>query len=257
MPEQPAPSRFLLRSLPFLVRIGLTGLLAALGIGMAASLTHLLWHYDNRDEQKGFTPDDVKANYHGLDAPAPMLAAMERGHPDTLDKESRDVLVKWLKSGRINEDFENIDLGASTPKEILAKDCASCHSPTSTDVAARAIPLVSTEDVRKVSFARKVNPTDKKLVVMSIHAHALSLGTMGVLVLGLLWFSRLPRFFVSLLVVLFGLGLPLDLAAWWLARDNAAFVPVIMIAGAAFNGGLSLGIGLVFLDLWWPRSRRG
>src|SRR5258707_1260673 len=58
----PAPlSAFRLRSLPGLVRLGLTALLLTILLGMAASASHLFDHYKNRDEQKDFTLDDLRA----------------------------------------------------------------------------------------------------------------------------------------------------------------------------------------------------
>ena len=139
--------RPLIRDLPVLVRLGLTGLVAAFLIGLVASAQHLKWHYENRDDQKGLSLDDVKAAYHGLEAPSRLLSALNRGHPETLDAESRALLAKWVQSGRINEDYENIDLGVATPREILAKSCMECHSAGAADAKGAAIKLGQTEDL--------------------------------------------------------------------------------------------------------------
>lgn len=252
--------RFLTRSLPFFTRLGLTGLLAALAIGMAASASHLFTHYDKRDDQKGFTRDDVKSAYHGLEAPSKLLTSLESGHPETLDKDRRDVLVKWIGSGRINEDYENIDLGIASPREIIASSCLECHSARADPAKAQGntLRLDSLEDIRKVAFTRKVSPTPQNIVILSLHTHALSLGSLSLILAAMLWATRLPRGLVGLLLLVNGLALPIDLASWYFARQYEALVDAIIIAGGIYNGTTALIIGLVFLDLWWPyRPRTG
>lgn len=242
-----------LRSLPFLARLGLSGLLVALLIGMLASATHLFWHYERRDDQKGFTMDDVKSAYHGLDAPSKLLLSLKGGHPPELEPDRRDLLMKWIASGRINEDYENIDLGVASPREIIQSSCLSCHSASAASQKGAGLKLDSLEDIRRIGFARKVQPTDPKIVVMSLHAHALSLGTLSVLLAAMLWFTRLPRGLVGMVVVANGISLPLDLASWWLARKAESLVHVIVIAGTIYNATVVLMIALILADLWWPR----
>jgi hypothetical protein len=248
------PSRFLTRSLPFFARLGLSGLLAALLIGMAASASHLFTHYENRDDQKGFTMDDVKSAYHGLEAPSKLLTSLKSGHPDTLKADGRDVLTKWIQSGRVNEDYENIDLGIASPREVIASSCLECHSAKSDPAKTKGntLRLDTLEDIRKVAFSRKVNPNPENIVVMSMHAHALSLGTMSVVLAALLWSTRLPRGLVGLLLLINGLALPIDLASWYLARKYETFVNVIVASGGIYNGTTALIMLLVLLDLWWP-----
>lgn len=251
------PPRFQTRSLPFLARLGLTGLLVALLIGMAASASHLFNHYENRDDQKGLTLDDIKSAYHGLDAPSKLLTSLNSGHPQTLDKDRRDVLVKWIASGRINEDYENIDLGVASPREIIAASCVECHSAKADPAKSKGITLRldTLDQVRKVAFGRKVNPNPENIVVMSMHAHALSLGTLSVVIGALLWATRLPRGLTGLILAVNGLALPIDLASWHLARKTEAFVDVIVAAGTVYNATVVLILLLVLADLWWPRRR--
>jgi hypothetical protein len=246
--------RFLTRSLPFLPRLGLTGLLAALLIGMAASASHLYSHYENRDDQKGFTMDDVKSAYHGLEAPSKLLTSLNSGHPDTLKPDQRDLLTRWVQSGRINEDYENIDLGVASPREALSTGCIECHSPRADPAKSKGntVRLDTLEEIRKVAFSRKVNPNPQNIVVMSMHAHSLALASLSIVLAGLLWCTRLPRGLVGLLLVVNGLALPVDLASWFLARKYEAFVNIIAASGGIYNGTVVLILLLVLLDLWWP-----
>ncbi len=249
------PNRPLLRHLPALTRLGLSGLMLVLLMGMAASAAHLFFHYRNRDESKEFTLDDVRAAYHGLDKPSSLLTSLEQGHPTTLKKDERDLLIKWLNSGRIAEDYENIDLGADSPSGIIAASCLSCHSATSTDTKAAAIRLDSMDNIKKVAFSKKVNPNPVNIIAVSTHTHALALGTLSLAVFALIWLTRLPRTLVSVLFAINGLALFGDIAAWWLARNTESFVYLIAGAGGIYNATTTLMIVLVLTDLWWPRSR--
>lgn len=243
---------FQLRSLPCVVRLGLTGLMLVLIMGMGASAMHLVFHDANRDESKEFTMDDVRAVYHGLDRPAALRTSLERGHPETLKPEQREVLLKWVKSGRITEDYDSIDLGAASPSEIIASSCVSCHGPSAKDAAA-AVRLSSMEGIKKVAFGKKVNPADVKIVVASTHAHALSLGMLGVVLAGLAWMTRLPRGVVGGMIALLGIGLATDFACWWWARSFEPAVWGIVIGGGIANTMMGLMAGLVVIDAWWPR----
>lgn len=247
---------FRLRELPFLARLGLTALLGVILLGMAASASHLFNHYRNRDGEKAFTLDDVRAAYHGLNKPSPLLASLEAGHPETLKPDGREVLIKWLKSGRIAEDYDNIDLGIDSPGGIIAGDCLSCHSPRSTDAKAAGVRLDGIENIRRLAFTKVVNRNPDNIIVMSAHAHALSLGTMAVVLCAMMWLTRLPRGLVSLLIAVNGLSLFADLLSWWLARSMEQFVYVIAGAGAVYNGSTVLIAVLVAADLWWPGRGR-
>jgi hypothetical protein len=248
----------MLRSLPTLARAGLTGLLLTLLIGLAASLAHVYFHDHNRDESPELSTDDIRAAYHGLDRPAPLLTSLERGHPDTLKPEQRETLLKWLRSGRIAEDYDSIDLGAASPNEIIAAACVTCHSPKSNNPIGASIRLDSLEAITKLSHAKRVNITPVNIVAMSTHAHALSLGTLGIAVCALLWFTRLPRRFASGLIAALGLGLFVDIACWWLARVADPAIYGILIGGGIFNAATALSTLLIIADLWWPpRPQRG
>lgn len=253
MSQSESASRFALRSLPFMVRLGLTGLIAALGIGLLASLQHLKWHYENRDDQKGFTLDDVKSAYHGLDAPSKLLTSLKAGHPPEMNKDIRELLIKWVESGRVNEDYDNIDLGVASPREAIATNCLSCHSAAAAPTKGAGLKLDGLEDIRKIAFARKVEPNSEKIVVMSLHAHGLSMATMSLVLAAMLWFSRCPRGLCALLIALNGVSLPLDLSAWWFSRQYEGLVNLIVVSGGIYNATFGLMLLVVTLELWWPK----
>lgn len=249
---------FKLRTLGFGTRVGLTALMVVLLGGMAASLQHLLWHYANRDERPEFTMDDIRANYRGLDAPAPLLTALQRGHPEKLSGEARGALVFWLKSGKQSENYDNLDLGAQAPSELIAKNCVECHSrkaAATVDAKAKALPLDYWDDVKKIAFSRKIDPTPPKIIAMSTHAHALSLGTMSLVLAAFGLATMMPRRLIGALVCFSGLGLAGDIGSWWLARNSDLFVPLIAASGGIYSFCTVLLILLVAIDLWLPRPK--
>jgi hypothetical protein len=251
-----------LRWLPAEIKVGLSALLLTLLMGMGASMLHIYYHYERRDEQPGLTRDDLASAYHGLNAPSPLLASLERGHPEELPADARAVLISWLKGPRINEDYDNIDLDDQAPAEIIASSCLSCHSrqaPASAGGggggAARAIPLEYWDDIKRLAFSREIAPVPLKITAVSTHTHALSLGTMSLLLAGLAIMTSFPRWLAGGLVMFTGLALMVDIASWWGARTSVIFVDVIMVAGTIYAAGTTLLILLIFLDLWLPKKR--
>ncbi len=247
-----------LRELGVGARLGVTGLLLTLLIGLAASGAHLYWHYQNRDERPGLTLDDIRAAYRGIEAPSLLVGALERGHPDGLDADSRAALLGWLRSGAISEAYDSLDLGPDAPAERIAASCLTCHSRSAAgaDPKAKAIPLDTWDDVKKVAFARSVSPNPVKVIAASTHAHALSLGALSLVLAILACASSLPRALSGILIGLTGLALLADVSSWWLARESDAFVRVIAGAGFLYNAGTALLILLVLADLWRPGKPR-
>lgn len=238
-----------------MARIGLSALMIVIVGGLGASAAHLVWHHENRDETRGVSYDDIAGAYHGVTAEAPLVRALNRNHPPELPEASRKVLLDWLGSGRISEDYDNIDLGDNTPGAIIEANCVSCHAADSTDAAARKIPLKFFDDVKRQAFAKNIQPTDEKILAASTHTHALALGTLSLVLGVLLAMSRFCRGLGSLLLGVAGFALLVDLGAWWLARDNQAWVNAILVAGPAYAAATGLMCLLVLLDMWLPARK--
>jgi hypothetical protein len=258
---------FRLHRLGLGMRLGLSGLVMALLIGLAASASTLYGHYERRDELPGLTRDDVKAAYHGLDAPSPLLRSLQSGHPETLTKPDRDQLIAWLTGDKLSENYDNLDLGPSAPAEIIAKNCLNCHgkaAPATVDPKAKAVMLDTWDQVRKLAFSRKLERTPDKIKAISTHTHALSMATMSLAVLAMAWLSRWPRWLVGGVAMIHGLGLVADIAGWWLAGSTIFgvtlhfewAVDLIIIGGAAYSSTFAALLGMVLLELWWPAFGR-
>jgi hypothetical protein len=244
-----------LRRLPFALRAGLSGVVLALGLGLWASLAHLRTHHEKRDEQPGLSLDDLVASYHGIHAPARLAESLRAGHAPELPAPERAALLAWLASARVAEDYDNADLGAQAPAEILAARCTSCHARASQDPGA-ALPLEYWDDVKKLAFARDLPATPLEIVTTSAHAHASSMALLTLAAMALAFCTRWPAWLRCGGAALGGLALAADLAGWFLARESAAFVHLIAGAGALWSGWMALSLSAVLLELWLPERER-
>lgn len=223
--------------------------------GFVASVAYVRIHHSPKDDQPGLSFDDVKGAYHGVQRRAPLILALERGHPQELPAAKRESLLAWLRGDRISQDYDNLDLGDAAPAEIIRVNCVSCHARGASDAAAKRIPLEYWDDVKSLAYSKQLDPVPTNILVVSTHTHALSLGALTAVVAGMLVLTRWPRGLVSLLVLVTGAALMLDLGAWWVSREISGAVYVVIGAGAAYSGGMVLSLLAVLADLLLPRLR--
>jgi hypothetical protein len=248
----------ILRPLGFTARLGVTLIVLTLLGGLTVSGIYMKMQHENRDERPGLTMTDIRGHYAGVNVPSPLLSAIERGHPEGQSQEARQVLIDWLKSDRINEDYDSLDLGDLAPAEIIASDCLSCHSPQSTGPDAYPqLPLVYFDEFRSIASSQDIRPVSVEVLAASTHTHAISLAVLALAAGGLLLLTGWPGGLVNVLVLLMGAGLALDISGWWVARVNGAVVPLIVVGGSVFAAAVGLALVLVIVDLWRPGRRGG
>ncbi len=241
-----------LRGLNGWARSGLSGLVLVLLGGLVASAAYVRVHHAPRDQQAGFSYDDLVGFYHGIERPAPLATALERDHPEGLDPAARATLVAWLAGDRVSGDYDNLDLGDASPAEILERNCVDCHARNAADELAAALPLEYWDDVEALARSVAVAPLPIDILLVTTHTHALSLATLGLAACALGLLTRFPRGLTGALVAGCGLGLALDLAGWWLARAHEGFVVAIVAGGGLFALSAALLLVLTWIDLWWP-----
>jgi len=241
-----------LHTQPIGIRLGLTGLVLVLLGGLAASASHLVNHYANRDERPEFTLDDIKGAYHGINTPSLLNSALERGHPAELPAAEKQILLDWLAGTRIVEDYDSLDLEIP-PAEIIASRCLDCHTrQTGAETGTPLPPLEYFDDIKSIAFSREIRATPDTVLTMSTHAHALSMSIQGIVVVALALLTRWPVRTISLLVAVMGLGLLGDIGGWWLARFSPSWALCIVISGVGYSIGQAILLALVLADLWWP-----
>lgn len=235
-------------------RLGLTFLLLVLLGGLAASFQFIRAHHGPRDGRPGLSLDDVRGVYHGIQRTAPLVTALERGHPEDLAPDQREVLLRWLASPRISEDYDSLDLGDDAPAELLAASCLSCHARNASegDGIGQRIPLTYWDDVQKVAFSTRVEPMSQEILLATTHTHALSMALIGLVLVLLAAWTRFWRGLVGAASLVLGLGLALDIAGWWLARGSASFSVLIVAGGAAYGLGCAALSLLSLAELWLP-----
>jgi hypothetical protein len=245
---------FRLVDLPWSARLGLAALVLVLLGGLAASAAHLFVHHENRDERPGLSLDDLTGAYHGIRTRAPLLVALEAGHPDDLPAAEREGLLAWLGSADLAAGYDDLELGDRAPAEIVDRRCLRCHARQATegDEIGKRVPLEYWDDVRSLAVSRDVTPTAAEIVLASLHTHALGMGTLSVIAILLACATRWRRGLVGALALLSGLGLALDLAAWLPARDAAFLVPVLALAGGTWISATGALLLLGLVDLLRP-----
>lgn len=249
-------SNLRLSSLGLGARIGLSAIVLVLLGGILASSAHLVEHHQNRDEREGMSYDDVVGHYHGIQTQAPLRVALERGHPEDLGDPQRKILLDWLSGDRISEDYDSLDLGDDAPIEILDASCLHCHAANATegDGIGATIPLEYFDEVKKLAFSRDVSPVDEKILLASMHTHSLGMGTLSLLLMALALATRFPSKLVGFLCAACGTGLLVDLAGWFLSRDSADFVILIVGGGSVWMISSALLGLLALFELWLPRG---
>jgi len=248
-----------LRELGAAVRLGLSGIVLSLLLGVWASLEHLEDHHQNRDGEAGVSMDDLVGAYHGLDRPARLVVSLEGGHPEELPAAERTILLEWLGGGRVSEQYDDLELGDASPAEVIDRRCLDCHARQATegDGIGQEVPLEYWDDVAKLAFSRSVEATPPEILVTSLHTHALSLALVSLAALGLLLATRWPQTIQGLLAAMGGVGLIVDLASQLAARGSEVFVWGVAAGGALWALSTVLACIAVLLDLWLPGGRRG
>ena len=249
---------FRLRDLGRLARLGVAGLVLTIIGGAAASGLYLNMHHGGRDLQPGLTVNDVRAHYHGVRSRAPLLDALESGHPEDLDEASREILLAWLTGdpARLSREYDNLDLGADAPAEIMAVSCLECHGRSSTGSDAYPqLPLEYWDDVEAVALSTDIQPVDGQVLAASTHAHALGMGAVGVAVALLALLTGWPARLTGALVAVTGVGLAADIGGWWLTREVVGFAYMVVAGGFMYTGGMTLLCVLVLADLCVPRKK--
>ena len=117
------------------------------------------------------------------------------------------------------------------------------------------IALDGWENVQEHLYALEINPPALEILYMSSHTHALSLGTMALVLVLLLAATRYARRGAGLAIALMGAALLADMGGWFLAREREFFAYVVVGSGCAFALGVVLSCLLVFLELWLPDNR--
>jgi hypothetical protein len=249
-----------LRALNAPFRLGLTGIVLSLLLGVWASLEHLQDHHHNRDGEPGVSMDDLVGAYHGLDRPARLVVALSDGHPEELPEAERTILLDWLGSRQVSEQYDALELGDASPAEVIDRRCLSCHARQATegDGIGQEVPLEYWDDVAKLAFSRSVEATPQEILITSLHTHALSMALVTLAAMGLLLATRWPSALIGLLAGVGGLGLIVDLASQLLARGSEAFVYGVAVGGGLWGFSTVAACLAVLADLWLPggRSRR-
>ncbi len=255
----PTANPLRLRSLGLFARIGVAGFVISAIAGTAASGLFLKMHHANRDARPGFTLDDVRAHYHGIITPAPLLVSLDSGHPHELPQRERDLLTGWLRSdpATLSQSYDSLDLASDAPAEIMAVNCMECHARSSAgQEAAPNIPLEYWDDVEAISVSRDIRPVPPEILAASTHTHALGMAAIGIAITLLALLTAWNKRTIGVIVAATGAGLAIDLSGWWITRSFADYAIVVVAGGAGYTIGMSLLAVLILVDLCMPNRNK-
>lgn len=251
---------FKLRDLGLFARLGIAGLVITMIGGTIASGVYLSMHHGDRDQRDGLTIDDVKAHYHGIVSPSPLLESLKAGHPESLQAVERERLIQWLEgdTATLSLSYDDLDLGADAPAEIMAINCLDCHARSSSGTVdglatAPEIPLEYWDDVYALAISKDIRPVDAEILALSTHTHALGMASMGIAIGLLALLTSWPRVATSVVLGATGVGLATDIGGWWLTRHDDLYAPLVVVGGFLFSGGICLLSAMILLDLCMPK----
>lgn len=230
-------------------------MLTLLGGYVLAAGLHLRRHYENRDGDPGFSLADLTSAYSGLRAPSPLLTALRDQHPSDLPDQSRQSLITWLESGRISEDYDNLDLGDASPAVIIEENCLSCHAGRAE--AGGGLALEYWDQIERIAYSKQIERVPDDILLASAHAHAPTMAVITIVIALLALLTSWPRALIGALIGVAGAALLVDLGSWWLARSSAMFVPVIAGAGIVHVAAVSITMVLILGDMWMPARQAG
>ncbi|MFQ5489291.1 MAG: hypothetical protein ACE5GE_01105, partial [Phycisphaerae bacterium] len=143
-----------LGELPASARVLLSAFVLLIGAGYLSAIGNLYQRMELADEREGLTPDDLRANFHGLDAPeeshpagpgaasaVPMSRMLEQVQ---VGAEMRDKLTAggmpavrsltgWLRRGALESEFEATGLtqsGDPSAADIIRQYCLDLMART-------------------------------------------------------------------------------------------------------------------------------
>ena len=246
-----------LAALPFFGRLSLAVLILVLLGGELASVMHLMEHHGKRDGQEGLTLVDIEGTYHGVRTEAPLRVALESGHPaelegrEALPQADLDALLSWLdeEPTKLAQQWDNLDLGDAMPADLLDMHCADCHARTAGEDLRAEPYLEYLDDVTAVATSKEILPNDMEILLASTHTHALSMGLIAIVVIVMAYCTGWWSGLIGFLSLLCALGLAVDLAGWWLARESASWIFALVVAGGVHIGSLCLLMAAILGEL--------
>ncbi len=280
---------------PVPAKIVVTLFLVMIGTGYLAALANLYQRHELADGQPGMTPDDLRANFHGMtveseqiDEPAPPMSRMleqvipggdMRKHLTAGDISDVRTLIGWLELGAEMESFQQASLveeGDPTPEDVIAGRCLRCHNtedgekadtPYGPDIftvdykmvykyAEPGTAIETTADASANPGVKQIGPQTLSHLLLVTHIHMLSIPVFTLVLAGFFALGSLPTRWKSIIGPLPMVMIALDFAGWWLARIDESFLVLMLVAAPLFGLTLAVQLFTVLASLWSPKSTR-
>lgn len=276
-----------LQDLPAPARWVLSAFLAMIGVGYVVAAINIYVHHQDADLEPGFSLDDLRRVYHGIDTETSAEHSLQR--PSVMEKMVRPgggmrkylekggdsavrAMMCWLESGATQTDFTKTGKhqpGDPSAQQVLGSLCIRCHNATDGEAkgVAYAESATAEPEYRRVAefvapragltehgtHVVHLAPTEEGELVQVTHAHILAIPVFTLIISGLFFLTGLSPAIKRYVGPAPMIALCCDFASWWLARLYEPFVYVIVAAGAVFGICLAFQIVAVLVSLWSGR----
>lgn len=219
-----------------------TSFLLLAGVAYLMALTYLYTEYDGIDGQDGLSVEDIAENYYGNRSGTRLESAIRGPMADYIEIEHRNHIVKWLKSGAPEADYERVI------KPMLDDRCVVCHSASS----GLDIPdLSSYDDVKQMANVDTGVSLHSLMRVSHIHLFGIALVSLAI---GIVFrFALLPSWFQHTLTMLPFIAIFIDIAAWFLTKWDPVYAYTVVTAGGVLGVAWALQITISLYQIWFLR----
>lgn len=181
----------------------------------------------------------LKSHYSESSLVAAMKGSMNQY---VVDDQDITAVENWVKTGTPKEgvDYETV-------AEIMALDCANCHSKSST--MSKAIPSIPLENYEQIKAHTEAGYSWSKMA-KSAHIHLYGISIFMIIVTLLFAYTTYPSFIRMTLILSSFSAAFLDISSWWLSKFLPLLVYVIYVMGAVMVGSIVLMSLMILLDIW-------
>lgn len=218
--------------------------LLLMGLAYLMSITYLYTSFEGIDSKPGLSVEDVAENYYGNRSGTRLESAIRGSMSGYLDKNDRNNMVEWLKSGATKSGYESVI------KPVLDARCVTCHSPAS---GFQIVDLSTYTGIKQVVNVDTGVSLHSLMKVSHIHLFGTALVALGI---GLIFrFALLPAWFKNSLTLLPFMAIFIDIASWFLTKWDPVYAYTIIIAGALIGVSWSLQIIISLYQMWFLRCQ--
>lgn len=221
-------------------RVFATIVLLTMGLGLLLSATYLYTSQVKPHEAMGHgLVEGVAHNYHGIRTDSRLLHVLQGSMAPVIDATQYAAFERWVGSGSTLEGY------GSTVEPIVRDNCLSCH-----DVDGDPPLLNSFEAIEPLALGDM--GVNVQSLARTTHVHLIAIPIL-LFVLGTFFVrTRYKEGTKAVLVCIPFLAVVLDIATWWLTKQDERAASGVVLAGALMWSSTLVLWVLTIWDVWGP-----